>query len=72
MVGCKQNLHTWKQIAADKKKELSKFKEEEGEDETDTGIEEVNEEEEGEATGVHEIDDEITNGKDSIENGENT
>ncbi|KAG7177348.1 3',5'-cyclic phosphodiesterase pde-5-like [Homarus americanus] len=59
--GCKENLQRWKQIAEDKKKEASKIKEEDGE-ETDTGIEEVNEEEEGEET-IEEIDDECVDGK---------
>ncbi|XP_071540575.1 probable 3',5'-cyclic phosphodiesterase pde-5 isoform X3 [Panulirus ornatus] len=62
LTGCKNNLQTWKQIAAQKEKEASKIKEEDGE-ETDTGIEEVNEEEEGEET-VEEIDDECIDGKD--------
>lgn len=68
--GCKTNLQTWKQIAAEKIKEASKIKEEDGE-ETDTGIEEVNEEEEGEET-VEEIDDECIDGKDVTRKGDDT
>ena len=57
--GCKQNLETWKNIASVKTTK-SKEEEEEGE-ETDTGIEEVNDEE-GEET-VEEIDDDCIDNK---------
>ncbi|KAK4293759.1 hypothetical protein Pmani_033559 [Petrolisthes manimaculis] len=69
--GCKANLDRWKQIVDEEKKKNEaimkrKKEEEDGEEETDTGIEEVNEEEdeEGEET-LEDIDDEcINNDKD--------
>ncbi|KAK3858174.1 hypothetical protein Pcinc_035615, partial [Petrolisthes cinctipes] len=68
--GCKANLDRWMQIVDEEKKKNEAIaksnKEEDGEEETDTGIEEVNEEEdeEGEET-LEDIDDEyINNDKD--------
>ncbi|XP_050714552.1 probable 3',5'-cyclic phosphodiesterase pde-5 isoform X3 [Eriocheir sinensis] len=64
--GCKNNLQTWKKIAEEKRKVMKSNSEVEGEEETDTGIEEVNEEEEEEEEGVEalqDIDDECVDGK---------
>ncbi|KAK7066509.1 hypothetical protein SK128_016611, partial [Halocaridina rubra] len=70
LLGCKKNLDTWKQIAEDKKKLMeSKQQEEEGE-ETDTGIEEVNEDDEEQT--VEEIDDDCSETKDSNQKGDGT
>ncbi|XP_063873308.1 probable 3',5'-cyclic phosphodiesterase pde-5 isoform X2 [Scylla paramamosain] len=61
--GCKSNLQTWKKIADEKRKE-SKNSDGEGEEETDTGIEEVNEEEEEEGVeALQDIKDECVDGK---------
>ena len=61
--GCKSNLQTWKKIADEKRKE-TKNSDGEGEEETDTGIEAVNEEEEEEGDeALQDIKDECVDGK---------
>ncbi|XP_069948734.1 probable 3',5'-cyclic phosphodiesterase pde-5 isoform X3 [Cherax quadricarinatus] len=69
LTGCKNNLQTWKQIAAEKKKVDNEKRDEDGK-ESVTGIEEASGEEKGEE--IEEIDDDCTNAKADIENGNNT
>ncbi|XP_069161580.1 probable 3',5'-cyclic phosphodiesterase pde-5 isoform X4 [Procambarus clarkii] len=61
LTGCKNNLQTWKRIAAEQTKDTSRNKEEDRED-TDTGIQEVTEEGECEET-LEEIDDKCISAK---------